>query len=303
MRASLAIKARNKIGESPFWDAKRQRLLWLDHQQGTIHEARTDGLGGWRETQRWHLNRPVAAAIPRRSGGLIVAAGTEIFFFDEIKNRRASFVTLDVDPELIRLNDAKCDSQGRLWVGTLATDISPRAALYRIDPDGCVTTILENTAVSNGLDWSPDDSTFYFVDSATLTIDAFDFDSARGTLSNRRTLASIQHGDGGANGLTVDDAGCLWVALTGGGEVRRYSPGGTLLGRVEISTSGATSCAFGGPDGAELFITSRSGRMPEFARTLLGISTDRLEDNGPEAGGLFVCRPGPTGAPATPFAA
>jgi sugar lactone lactonase YvrE len=163
--------------------------------------------------------------------------------------------------------------------------------------------MLEGATLPNGLEWSPDGSTFYFVDSMALTIDAFDFDATRGELSNRRTLLSIQYGDGGANGMTVDTTGCLWVALTGGGEVRRYSPEGKLLGRVKIATSGATSCAFGGADGGELFITSRSGRMPDFARTLLGIPADKLEDNSPEAGALFVCRPGPTGLPVTPFAA
>ena len=303
IRATVAIKARDKIGESPLWDAEHQRLLWLDHQIGIIHEARADGAGGWHETQRWNLNRPLAAAIPRRQGGLVVVSGTEIFLFDEATGQITPFASLDVDPALIRLNDAKCDSQGRIWAGALATDITPRAALYRIDPDGSVTTMLEGAAIANGLGWSPDDSTFYFIDSFALTIDAFEFDSLRGTLGRRRTLVPIPYGDGGANGMTVDREGCLWVALTGGGEVRRYSPKGALLQRVQISTSGATSCTFGGVDGAELFITSRSGRMPDFAHTRFGVSSDRMEDNGPEAGGLFVCRPGPTGAPAMPFAA
>jgi sugar lactone lactonase YvrE len=303
IKATLAISARDEIGEGPLWDAKHQRLLWLDHQVGIIHEARAAGLAGWRETQRWNLNRHIAAAIPRQRGGLVVAAGTELLLFDEITGKITPFVTLDVDPALIRLNDAKCDSHGRIWAGTLATDISRRAALYRIDPNGAVTTMLEGVAIANGLDWSPDGSIFYFIDSIALTIDAFKFDMARGTLGERRTLVSITHGEGGANGMTVDLEGCLWVAVTGGGEVRRYSPDGALLDRVTISTSGATSCAFGGADCAELFITSRSGRMPEFAHTLLGVPLDRLEDNGPAAGGLFVCRPGATGAPAMLFAA
>src|SRR6186713_1760651 len=246
IRATVAIKARDKIGESPLWDAEQQRLLWLDHQIGIIHEARADGAGSWRETRHWNLNRPLAAVIPRRQGGLVVLAGTEILFFDETTGKSAPFVSLDVDPALIRLNDAKCDSQGRIWAGTLATDITPRAALYRIDPNGAVSTMLEGAVIANGLGWSPDDSTFYFIDSMEMTIEAFDFDSPHGTLSRQRTLVPIPYGDGGANGMTVDREGCLWVALTGGGEVRRYSPKGAVLDRVQISTSGATSCTFGG---------------------------------------------------------
>jgi sugar lactone lactonase YvrE len=302
MQATLAIKARNKIGESPVWDAQRERLLWVDHAAGIIHEARSNGASGWREARRWDLGRPVAAAIPRRNGGLVVAAGAEILLFDETTGQSSPFASLEVDPALIRLNEAKCDAQGRLWAGTLATDFSARAALYRIDPDGAVTTALENVTISNGLGWSPDGSTLYYIDSLTLTVDAFDFDAARGVISNRRVLVSIKRGDGGANGMTVDREGRLWVALTGGGEVRCYSPDGKPLRRIEIFTPGATSCAFGGHDGGELFITSRSGRMPDVALTL-GVAPERMEDNSPEAGGLFVCRPGPTGAPAAPFAA
>jgi sugar lactone lactonase YvrE len=300
-QATLAIKIRNKIGESPVWDAQRERLLWVDHAAGSIHEARSNEASVWRETQRWDLGRPVAAAIPRRSGGLVVAAGTEILLFNEGSGESALFASLEVDPALIRLNDAKCDLNGRLWAGTLATDFSSRAALYRIDPDGAVTKTLENAGISNGMGWSPDGSKFYYIDSLTLTVAAFDFDAARGMISNRRTLITIRRGDGAANGMTVDHEGSLWVALTGGGEVRRYAPYGELLQRIGISTPGATSCAFGGHDGGELFITSRSGRMPEVALTL-GIPEERIEDNSPEAGALFVCRPGPTGAPATPFA-
>jgi sugar lactone lactonase YvrE len=100
--------------------------------------------------------------------------------------------------------------------------------------------------------------------------------------------------------MAVDREGCLWVAATGAGEVQRYSPDGALLARIEISTPGATSCAFAGFDGADLCITSRSGRMPEVARKL-GLTTEMMENNGPEAGALFICRPGVTGMPAHPF--
>jgi sugar lactone lactonase YvrE len=154
IQATLAIKAQNKIGESPVWDAQRERLLWVDHATGIIHEARSHGAAGWRETKRWDLGRPVAAAIPRRNGGLVVASGTEILLFDEASAQSAPFASLEVDPALIRFNDAKCDAQGRLWAGTLAADFSVRAALYRIDPDSAVTTVLENVALSNGLGWS-----------------------------------------------------------------------------------------------------------------------------------------------------
>jgi sugar lactone lactonase YvrE len=297
--AQLAIAASDSIGESPVWDPVGKRLLWIDHAKGIIHEARREAAGSWQETRRWELRRHLAAAIPRVNGGFVVVGSTEVFFLDE-SGQLTPFVALDIDPKRFRLNDAKCDAQGRLWAGALSTDFSPHAALYRIDADGLVTAVLDGLALANGLDWSPDGSRFYFIDTLAASIDAFDFDSVEGTIHNRRPIVRIEHGVGAANGLTADDEGCLWVALTGGGEVRRYSPDGRLLQRVRTSTPGATSCAFGGVDYRELFITSRSGRMPEIALKI-GVPPLAMESTGAEAGALFICRPGGRGRPAHAF--
>jgi sugar lactone lactonase YvrE len=299
-RATLAIDARNGIGDGPAWDAADQRLIWSDHETGIIHQAHSDGAGGWHETGAWNVHCPLAAALPRSGGGLVVAGGTDIFMLDDDGNV-TPFTRIDADPKRVRLNDAKCDPRGRLWAGTLALDFSPSAGLYRIDPDGSVRVMLQNARLANGLDWSPDGRTFYFIDSLARTVDAFDFDLDAGTIANRRNVVTLQWGCGLPNGMTVDREGCLWLAATGAGEVQRYTPEGELLERVTISTPGATSCAFGGPGGGELFITSRSGRLPEIALST-GIAPDMMQNDGPEAGGVFVFRPGQTGVPATPFA-
>jgi sugar lactone lactonase YvrE len=297
--AQLAIAAGDSVGESPIWDPVGKRLIWIDHIKGIIHEARTEPQGGWEETRRWELHHHIGAAIPRARGGFVVVGSTEVFFLDE-RGDRTSFVALDIDPKRLLLNDAKCDARGRLWVGSFSTDFTPTAALYRIDPDGTVTAVLEGLALSNGLDWSPDGSLFYFTDSLTTTVDAFDFDSEKGTIHHRRPVVRIERGAGGPNGLTTDDEGCLWVALTGGGEVRRYDRDGILLQRAVISVPGATSCAFGGADYRELFITSRSGRMPDIALKI-GVPPQAMESTGVEAGALFVCRPGTRGRPVHAF--
>lgn len=310
LNAKLAIDARDRLGEGPVWDATGQRLLWSDNDNltGVIHEARPDGAGGWRESRRWNLNLPVDApkprlgtVIPRSKGGFVVAAGTEVFMLDDA-GKKTPFVHLDEDPSRVRFNDAKCDSLGRLWAGTISTDfVSKRGALYRIDGDGTVTVMLKNVTVSNGLGWSPDGSTFYYIDSPTCKVDAFDFDVTRGAISKRRTLVTIERGS--PDGMTVDREGCLWVAVIGVGEVLSYAPDGTLLARVAISHPSPTSCAFGGIDGGDLFITSASIRLPDLLLTF-GITKETLEESSTalEGGGLFVCRPGSTGAPATPFA-
>ena len=300
LAAELVFDAGDHIGEGPVWDAAQGRLLWVDHHTGLIHEARVEGATTVTETRRWSLDRPLAAIVPCARGGFLCAAGVEFLRMDEA-GVVEPFARLSADPAHVRLNDAKCDRAGRLWTGTLATDFGRGAALHRLDPDGSVHAVLEGLSLANGLDWSPDARTFYLIDSLDLAVDAFDFDLGAGTLRSRRRLIEIAHGDGGANGMTVDDEGCLWVALTGGGEVRRYSPAGERLLTVEFPIPGPTSCAFGGADRSTLFITSRSGRMPEVAATVLGIPEHRLETSGPGAGGLWACRPGVSGLPAARF--
>jgi sugar lactone lactonase YvrE len=300
-KAQVAIDAKDKIGEAPAWDRAQQRLLWSDMEDGILHEARGDGQGGWTETRRSVIGMPIAAAIPRRRGGLVLAAGTDVLLMDE-HGEVTPLARIDVDARRFRFNDAKCDAAGRLWAGTLSRDFEAgAAALYRIDPDGTAATVLEGLTLANGLDWSPDGSIFYLVDSLTRCLDAFDFDLASGVLSNRRTIVTLAFGDGGPNGLAVDSEGAIWVAVTGSGSVHRYAPNGQLLARAYIGTPGATSCAFGGADGGDLFITSLGRRMPDVARSI-GITPAMMENSGPGAGALFVCRPRVAGRPAHPFA-
>jgi sugar lactone lactonase YvrE len=313
LAATLALDSHDTIGEGPTWDAAQARLLWSDNSSGVIHEAKRDGVAGWRESRQWNVGRPIAAAIPRAKGGVIVVGGTEAFFLDDA-GRITPFARIDADPDQVKLNEAKCDARGRLWAGTRDNDFSVpgrkitpgRCALYRIDPDGAVTRALENVSLSNGLDWSPDGRTLYYIDTYTRAVDAFDFDIDQGTIRGRRTVVRIQVGEGLPDGMTVDRDGHLWVAIAGAGQVRRYSPDGAWLARIDVPTPTVTSCAFGGLSGAELFITSARVRLPVSALTGLthGLNIEMAEQfpavSGP--GGVFALRPGPTGAPATPFA-
>ncbi|CDG96756.1 hypothetical protein XBP1_2230002 [Xenorhabdus bovienii str. puntauvense] len=177
-------------------------------------------------------------------------------------------------------------------------------ALYRIDLDGTITTMLKNVTLSNGLDWGSDGSTFYYVDSHTLAVDMFDFDATHGIISNRSRFLTFDKGEGVPNGLTVDHQGNIWIALMGSGEVRHYSPAGELLGKVITSTPAVTSCTFGGLHGDELFITSAGRKLPDITKTLYGVSEEAVERSAtaPGAGGVFVCHPGHSGRAATPFA-
>jgi sugar lactone lactonase YvrE len=298
LQADVAVQQHNLIGESPVWDARRGRLLWLDQANGTIFEAYPNRSGLLRETNRWELQRPVAAIILRRAGGFAVAAGSEILLLEESTGQTSTHITLDIDP-MTRINEVKCDPQGRMWAATLATDFSSAVAgLYRIDPDRRVTPILSGVRVGNGLDWSPDGKTFFFTDSLTQSVDAFDFDATAGMISGRRSVVRFEQC--APDGLTVDRHGCLWIAAAAAGEVRRYTPEGELLSRVKIATPGVTSCSFGGRNHQLLFATSLGIRMPEIPE--LGIPSEQLENNLPDSGAVFVCRPHARGLPANYFA-
>jgi sugar lactone lactonase YvrE len=232
-----------------------------------------------------------------------VVGGVEVFMLSETGNM-TPFVRIDADPGLVRLNDAKCDPNGNLWVGTAANDLdnpSP-GALYRIDPAGRTSVVLRDVMISNGLGWNAEGTTFFYVDSYTHALEAFDCDALSGALSNRRTIATLEWGAGVFDGLAVDTAGCVWVAVMGSGQVRQYAPNGVLLAYIETSAPCVTSCAFGGVDRSQLIITSAAIRMPP-AAVKHGFSSKIVTSSSQArgAGGVFVCTPGSTGVSATPF--
>ncbi|MFD0885886.1 SMP-30/gluconolactonase/LRE family protein, partial [Streptosporangium algeriense] len=179
-----------------------------------------------------------------------------------------------------RMNDGACDRAGRFFAGTMSEDDTPGAgALYRLGPGRRCERVVENVSISNGVAWSPDERLMYYVDTLTGRVDVFDYDPADGSMANRRVFAVIPRGL--PDGLTVDAAGHVWVALWGGGAVLRLRPDGSLDLTVEMPVTNVTSCAFGGPDLDVLYVTS--------AR------------NGEAGGELFRCETSLTGLPANPY--
>ncbi|WP_347271438.1 SMP-30/gluconolactonase/LRE family protein [Rhizorhabdus histidinilytica] len=281
------------IAEAPVWDERGQVFWCLDNVSGEIIALESD----W--SVRWTIRRgrPTAAALPRRSGGLLLAEGCAFTLFDADGGERP-LTTIDADPSSVRINEAACDPQGRVWAGTVDAALSlGGGALYRLDGDGRCARVLEGLTIGNGMGWSPDGAIFYLVDSPTGRVDAFDFDGAAGTLANRRTVLNFAVGEGWADGLCVDAEGCLWVAIPLTSEVRRYSPGGALLLRVRVAAPFVTSCAFGGADHATLLITTGAVALPRQMVAAIGFDPDAAEGTAtaPGAGGLFALRPGATG--------
>jgi sugar lactone lactonase YvrE len=186
-----------------------------------------------------------------------------------------------------RMNDGKCDPAGRFWAGTMNLDAKVGAgALYRLDVDHSVTRVLSDVTISNGLGWSPAGDHMYYIDTWLGGIDEFDFDAGTGECSNRRRLVDIPKDLGVPDGMAVDSDGYLWVALCYGWAVHRYSPSGKLDAVVRFPCSLITSCAFGGRDLGELYVTSGT----------LNLTPEQLREQ-PYAGALFLIRPGVAGLP------
>lgn len=241
-----------------------------------------DGDGAVRE--RLRVGGVAAALRPRRDGGLVVAVERGFALIDAGGNVEP-LPEVWSDPS-VRMNDGATDPDGRFYCGSMAYDMTPGAgALYRLDAGGGVTVVMQSVTCSNGLAWSPDGTTAYYVDSLTYRIDAFDYD---GELTNRRPFATVDESQGMPDGLTVDREGGVWVTFWGGSAVRRFGPGGAVDEVLELPVTQVTACTFGGPALDELYITTSRQEVPEGEQ--------------PEAGSVYRARPGVSGLPAAPFA-
>ena len=279
MEPELVVRTRAEVGEGPIWDSGTETLLWVDITGSAVH--RFDPATG--ENQRLDVGIDVGAVAVRASGGLVMAA-TDGFRALEADGSQTLLAEVGADDPSMRMNDGKCDRHGRFWAGTMAYDEAGPAGLgklYRLDPDLSVRTVVDGVSISNGIDWSPDDRLMYFIDSLTRRVDVFDFDLDDGAIANRRTLVEVDSSVGFPDGMTVDANGDLWVAVWGGSRVVHYAPDGSERGMVRFPVSQTSSCAFGGADGRDLYVTSAAR----------GIT----EDAEPEAGSLFRARPGAVG--------
>jgi len=284
----LVFDAHDELGEGVTWDHARRQLISVDIMRGRIHIFDPDS-GSVRTLT---VDQPVGAAVPCRSGGLMLALRDGFARLDTDSGALAFVAYVEFDQPGQRMNDGTCDAAGRFWAGTMCMQERPgRGALYRLDADGSVHTMVTGVGISNGIDWSLDGSTMYYVDSLTQRIDRFDFDLASGTIANRRPFVTIDPADGCPDGLTVDTEGGIWLALWGGWAVRRYAPDGTLDRVLRVPVSHPTTCTFGGTALDTLYMTSATIRLTD---------AERLAQ--PLAGAVICHRPGSRGRPAHAFA-
>lgn len=279
MKSELLLRHRAIIGEGALWDNKTQRLYWIDIDNGEIHrlnpETREDKLIA-------KYPEKIGTVVLRENGEILAAYQSGLYAVKETTGERELLAAAPYagDPGL-RFNDGKCDPDGRLWVGEMVMDERYGAGkLYNIDKNLQFETMLENVTISNGIIWSPDRRTMYYADSPTKEVVAFDYHQGSGQVENRRTVARTDFGT--PDGMTIDSEGYLWVCQWGGWQVGRYDPfSGRKVDWIDVPAAQVTSCAFGGPAMDTLFITTAAVNLKD--------------DEQPEAGSIFVVKPGITG--------
>jgi sugar lactone lactonase YvrE len=227
------------------------------------------------QLETYQVGQPVGCLAFHAGGGLVLALQEGLGLWDWSSEQ----VELTHNPEKhrrrARFNDGRVDSRGRLWVGTMGDD--PQSQLYRLDPDGSLHVMETGISISNGIGWSPDDQVMYYTDSPRRVIYAYDFDPDQGVIENRRNFAVIPENEGVPDGLTVDSQGFVWSAQWDGWRVTRYDPDGRVERVISMPIQRPTSCAFGGSNLDQLFITSAS----------TGLSQNELTQQ-PFAGDLFL---------------
>ncbi len=277
------------LGEGARWDARRGELLRVDILAGRIYRDRVAPDGALIHVRTYRMPMTVGAITPVEGDeGWLLAAGRG---FGHLTTDGSLVMLAEVAPAGARMNDGACDQKGRFWAGTMADDHhAGGGALWRFDTHGQTELMLRGLTIPNGLAWSPDGGTMYLIDSGPRTVSAFAFDVDRGVLSDQRVLANVDEGLGAPDGMTVDAAGDLWVAIYGGGRVHRYSSEGVLRQTVTVPAEQSTSCAFAGPELDWLYVTTATEDWSDERR--------RAE---PAAGLAYRFDTDATGLPAAPF--
>ncbi|XP_069748042.1 regucalcin [Narcine bancroftii] len=279
IKIECIVKDKNGIGESPVWEEKAGSLLYVDITGQKVcrwNEAT-------KQVKMLHLDAPIGSVVPWKSGGYVLAMDKRFAFLDWEKEMVTDIATVDQDKKNNRFNDGKVDPAGRFFAGTMAMETRPaeveraQGSVYSLQTDHSVVKHFDKVDISNGLDWSLDHKIFYYIDTLSFKVDAFDYDMQTGQISNRRTVYKLEKEEALPDGQCIDVEGKLWVACYNGGRVIRIDPEtGKRIQTVKLPVDKTTSCCFGGKDYSELYVTSAADGMDE-----------EWQRRQPQAGGIF----------------
>jgi len=289
IQAELIIDAKSVLGEGAIWDFEKKVLYWVDITSKKVHVYNPLT----QTNTSISLEYMPGNVVPRKNGGLLLALENGLHFLDEATggldfiDNPESHLTGNI------YNDGKCDPTGRFWFGSVSRnyDIQGAGSLYTIDNKLKITKKLAGLTIANGIVWSLDNKYMYYIDTPAYEVWSFRYDPESGEIWDKNIAVSIPEIEGWPDGMTIDKEGMIWVALFGGWKVVRYNPlDGTKMEEILLPVSNVTSCAFGGENLDELYITT--------ARH--GLDEEQLI-NQPLAGGVFMAKPGIKGIPCCKF--
>ncbi len=287
-KATILLDAKATLGEGPVWDWKRKCLFWVAIEGCVLHAyyPLTD------TSKSWHFKAMIGAAIPAVSGKLWLALTSGLAAFEVETANLSEQKALKNKAKKIRFNDGKVGPNGHLWLGSMHLEAAPKTGnLYRVAPNLETTIQVPKTTISNGMAWTSDHKTFYYIDSPTYEICQYDFDTATSEITNRKVAFKVPKAYGAPDGMCIDAENMLWVAHWGGHCVRRWNPEtGEVLEKINLPAPQVTSCCFGGEKLSTLYITTARSGM-----------TAKALEKFPLSGGLFKYEPKVLGTPITYF--
>lgn len=273
-------------GEGAVWHPNHNSLYWTDINRFLVHRYDPSS----RSTSTWMFSEPVTSVNLTTDAEqlLLVFASRIALWSPQAHPHIRTIYELPLAPDM-RFNDARVDSRGSLWVGTMRNNVGlegedikvefNQGLLYRIDPNGSVSEWKGELGIANTVAWSPDHKKFYFGDSEANVIYAFDYDEQTGAISCEKTFL-VGHPQGHPDGSAIDADGYLWNARYGGGCLIRIAPNGRIDRTVSLPTLNPTTCAFGGPDLKTLYITSaRSANRLSGSLFAMKVEVGGLPDN------------------------
>lgn len=283
MKPQLITPIKSQLGEGPFW--YNEALYWIDVLGKKIYRY----FPAEDKTEEMQLRQYIGSLAPRKKGGFVLALKNGFYFLDKFNGVLTPIVNPEPDKPGNRFNEGKCDARGRFWAGTMALDESPnQGALYMLNENHQVYKKYSPATISNGICWSPDNRFMYYIDTPTHQILVFDFDLTTGEIKNAKPIITIDPEMGNPDGMTIDVNGCLWIALWGGSAIACYDPKtAKLMQKIDLPASQVSSCAFGGQNLDELYITT---------------ANIDLAKEEPLAGRLFKIKLGVKGFPTNSFA-
>lgn len=273
----LLLDAKAIVGEGPSWDERKRLLYWVEIANGELHTYDPSK----KKNRTVRLGRFASSVVPYADNDDVAVTLQHGFYRVDVSTGTTTKICeLDLNKPQIRFNDGKCDARGRYWAGTMdMTEKKSAGSLYRLDGKKA-KRMQSRVTVSNGLGWSPDESTMYYIDSPTKKVVAFRYDPDSGTIRGGITAVDFVSQKGDPDGMAVDQDGMIWVAHWGGYRLSRWNPNtGKILGHIDVPAPNVASCCFGGKDLRDLYITTaREGLTPSLLKRY------------PKSGALFRVR-------------